>query len=160
MGFGEVALIAAVAAVAGGLPVIWFARPLRHQSTSVAEVLPDVLQLIGSAANEQRQHDVRRPAYLEFLYRVDTALGATSPSGPAPLDKRRAVNSALDALRLVGPDDVLNAAQHLATLVQDDRSCPPDDVDRARTVFLTAARSALGVPAGPTAKPPAPDWAI
>ncbi|MFG2370471.1 hypothetical protein ACGFY9_03195 [Streptomyces sp. NPDC048504] len=152
MGFGEVALIAAVAAVAGGLPVIWFARPLRHRATSVAEVLPDVLQLIGSAANEQRQHDVRRPAYLEFLFRVEKALGAASPSGPAPLDKRRAVSSALDALRLVGPDDVVDAAQHLATLVQDDQRCPADDMDRAKTVFLAAARSALGVSAGGLAR--------
>lgn len=53
------------------------------------------------------------------------------------------MSGALDALVLVGPYDVVETAQRLASLVQPDRRHSPDGAERARTAFLTSARIAL-----------------
>lgn len=140
MSLWVLALVAAGAAVAGSLSCAWFARPMGHQAKTV---LPEILKEFGDAAHTQREREFRRPAYLEFLVRVNAALGAADPSGTASLEERRAVSSALNVMVLVGPANVVEAAQHLASLVHDDHWRSPSDVEHARTAFLTAARSAL-----------------
>ncbi|WP_326812348.1 hypothetical protein OIE62_07330 [Streptomyces scopuliridis] len=105
------------------------------------------MMLIGSATHAQRQREMRRPAYLEFLICIEAALGTANP-GAASLEEQRAVNRALDALVLIGPSDVVETAQRLASLVQPDHGRSPSEVERARTAFLTSARSALGTFSG------------
>lgn len=149
----EIALIAVGSAVAGGLPVAWFTRPMKPRATSEAQPLAaDFLMMITDAARDQRQREVRRPAYLEFLVRVDAALGMAGPTSASTLEERRAVSSALDALALVGPSDVVEAAQSLASLGQRDDWRLSSEAEHARTAFLSSARSALGSSSGALAR--------
>ncbi|MGX1909365.1 hypothetical protein ACWIID_10920 [Streptomyces phaeochromogenes] len=118
---------------------------MRLKATAEAKPLAsDILMMVSNAARDQEQREVRRPAYLEFLVRVDAALGMAGPTGASTLEERRAVSSALDVLVLVGPSDVVETAQHLAALAQRDHGHSSSEVEHARTAFLTSARSALG----------------
>ncbi|MET8561234.1 hypothetical protein ABZV75_11840 [Streptomyces flaveolus] len=105
-----------------------------------------LLTMLGDGARDQRQQEMRRPAYLEFLVRVEAALGAADPTGASALEERRAVSSALDVLELVGPAEVIATARHLASLAQRDDGRSSSEVEQARTAFLASARSALGSP--------------
>ncbi|MFC8661936.1 hypothetical protein [Streptomyces sp. NPDC057199] len=141
----EIALIAVGSAIAGGLPVAWFTRPMRVKATSETQPLAaDLVRLITGDGRVQREREARRPAYLDFLVRVDAALGLVDPVGASTLEERRAVSSALDVLVLVGPSDAVEAAQHLAALAQRDDWRLSREVGEARAAFLTSARSALG----------------
>ncbi|MGX1668625.1 hypothetical protein [Streptomyces sp. NPDC055400] len=125
---------------------------MRRRATAGKQPLAsDLLTLFSDAAHAQRQRETRRPAYLEFLVRVEAALGAADPTSVATLEQRRAVSRALDALLLVGPSDVVETAQHLASIAQQEGRSP-SDVEQARTAFLTSARSALGVFSGDLAR--------
>ena len=153
MSLWEMVLVAAGSAVAGALPVAWFARPIGRRPAErpehpLAAVYPAILMAIGDARRAEREQEARRPAYIEFLVRVEAA-NAAAPSGAASLDERQAVSKALDVIALVGPADVVKAAQHLALtlLTHAGHERSPDNVERARTAFVNAARSALEPPA-------------
>ncbi|WP_157876595.1 hypothetical protein [Streptomyces graminilatus] len=145
-------LVAAGSAFAGGLCVAWFARPVVRRPTDeqpeqgLAAAVPEFLRAMADAPRAERQREADRAAYLEFLVRVEAAFGAASAGSTAPLAERRAVSEALDALRLVGPADVVEAAQDLTALALADHGSSPDDVERAKATFLNAARSALKPP--------------
>lgn len=144
-----IALVAVGSAIAGGLVVAWFARPMKVKATSETQPLAaDLVRLITGDAREQREREARRPAYLDFLVRVGAALGMAGPVGASTLEERRAVSSALDVLVLVGPADAVEAAQHLAALAQRDDWRLSSEVGEARAAFLTSARSALGSSSG------------
>ncbi|MFD7016627.1 hypothetical protein [Streptomyces sp. NPDC059928] len=145
----EIALLAAGAAVAGGLPVAWFTRPMKIKTpTDAQSPAAALLTMVADATEKQRQQEVRRPVYLEFLVRVEAALGTAGPTSASALEERRAVSSALDAMELVGPADVIETARHLASLAQHDDSRSYSEVEQAKTAFLASARGALGSPAG------------
>ncbi|WP_416971654.1 hypothetical protein [Streptomyces sp. 4F14] len=143
----ELALVAVGSALAGGLSVAWFARPLGRRladeapERQLAAVVPQIVMAIADAPRAERQREADRSAYVEFLVRVDGAFGA--PGSTAPLAERRAVGEALDVIRLIGPADVVEAAQGLAALARADHRASPHDVEHAKTTFLNAARSAL-----------------
>ncbi|MER5210985.1 hypothetical protein ABT063_10480 [Streptomyces sp. NPDC002838] len=118
---------------------------MKLKATSQAQPLAaDIVRMITGDARDQREREVRRPAYLDFLVRVDAALGLVGPTGASTLEERRAVRSALDVLVLVGPSDVVEAAQRLAALAQRDDWRLSSEVGEARAAFLTSARRALG----------------
>jgi hypothetical protein len=143
-----IAIVAAGSAIAGGLSTFWFARPSACRSPGQADaqlaaaaLYPSVVR--GSGRAEQQQ-EVRRSGYASFIERVDSAFAAAAVDGSVPLDQRRSVSHALDIISLIGPDDVVEAAQQVALLVNTDIGRSPGDVERARSALLTAARRALG----------------
>ncbi|MEK8146302.1 hypothetical protein NKH18_48790 [Streptomyces sp. M10(2022)] len=105
-----------------------------------------LLTILNEAARDQRQQAVRRPAYLEFLVRVDAALSMGGPTGTLALEERSSLINALEVLELVGPADVVETARHLALLAQHNDGSSPSKVEQARMAFLASARGALGSP--------------
>ncbi|MGI5457606.1 hypothetical protein ACQEWB_31440 [Streptomyces sp. CA-249302] len=143
----QIVIVAVGSALAGGLVTSWFARPTSRlaaegEEQPLAAVAP-ALAAIADGPRHERERDIERSAYVEFLVRVEAAFRHAAPGSATPLAHQRAVGAALDILRLVGPNEVAEAAQRLASLATADHGRSPHEVEDARNVFLNAARSAL-----------------
>ncbi|MEU6349655.1 hypothetical protein ABZ896_10045 [Streptomyces sp. NPDC047072] len=147
MTFWQMVIVAVGSAVAGGLVTYGFARPTGRPAAEKEEqpltAVALALAAIADTPRQERERDVERSAYVEFLVCVEAAFRHAAPGSASPLAHQRAVGAALDILRLVGPDEVADAAQRLASLATTDHGCLPHEVEDARNAFLNAARSAL-----------------
>lgn len=144
-----IALIAAGSALAGSLLTGWFtglagtrqAEAARHAGDRQADAVLETVRMTVREQREARLLDLRRRAYLDFLAAAE-AMAVTRRTGAGPADGRLALERACAAVQLEGPDGVARAARELTGGLLGSRS--PDEIDRAREVYLDAAREALG----------------
>ncbi|MFE5666094.1 hypothetical protein ACFQ7W_19435 [Streptomyces niveus] len=139
-----IALIAAGSALAGSLVTGWFARSAgmkqaeaaQHAGDRQADALLHTVRLTLQEQRAVRLLDLRRQTYVAFLE-------AATPTDRAGFgsDGLVALQRAFGAVELEGPTDVARLAGEVVSgLRRDD---PPDDVERAKLHFTSAAQAAL-----------------
>lgn len=148
-----IAVSAAGSAVLGSFVTGWFTRGAGHRQADAARHAGDrqadaLLVTVRATLDEQRVArllDVRRQSYVQFLEAGESAL-LTRRTGLGHAADRTALQRALGAVLLEGPDDVARLARELVGLVDGTSSL--DDLERAKRTFLEAARAALRSPTG------------
>ena len=138
MGDGWIALIAAGAAVAGGLVTGGF--------THVAGVrrADAVLEAVLTAFRDQRtarELELRRGAYADFLAAAEV-LVLTRRTRVGDASDLPALRRAFAAVLLAGPPETGGAARELVDLLGTGHGSL-DQVEARREAFVTAARQAL-----------------
>ncbi|MFJ2114810.1 MULTISPECIES: hypothetical protein [unclassified Streptomyces] len=146
------ALIAAGSALAGGVVTGWYARSAglrqaeaaRHAGDRQADALLETVRLSLEEQRTARGLDLRRQTYARFI-EAGEAVVLSRGSGGGTVDDALALRRAFGAVLLEGPAEVTDAARRFVESVRGSR--PLDDLERARTDFIAAARHALGIPA-------------
>ncbi|SOD63344.1 hypothetical protein SAMN06297387_11076 [Streptomyces zhaozhouensis] len=130
-----VALIAAGAALLASLISGVFARSAgRRQAAAMLETV----RITVEQQRQERALAARRATYLRFLDAAETVLLARRTGGSTAED-RAALQRAMGAVQLEGP-----AATEAGALLEAlRRERGPDELERARFAFITAAREAL-----------------
>lgn len=141
------ALVAAGSALAGGGITGWFARSAgvkqaeaaRHAGERQADALLETVRATHEEHRVVRVLDIRRQTYLRFLESAETVI-LSQRTGTGSADDLPALQRAFAAVQLEGPGEVSRtAAELIAGLRRNDR---PDDVERAKTNLIEAARAA------------------
>ncbi|MFC8077174.1 hypothetical protein ACFUN8_16790 [Streptomyces sp. NPDC057307] len=143
-----IALIAAGSALAGSLVTGWFARSAgmrqaeaaQHAGDRQADALLHTVRLTLQEQRAVRLLDLRRHTYVAFLQAAE-AVALTSRTGIGPGGDGAALQRALGAVALEGPAEVARAAGEVVDRLRRDDS--PDDVERAKLTFVSAAQAAL-----------------
>ncbi|MET4922517.1 hypothetical protein P3L51_09180 [Streptomyces sp. PSRA5] len=143
-----IALIAAGSALAGSLVTGWFARSAgmrqaeaaQHAGDRQADALLHTVRLTLQEQRAVRLLDLRRQTYVAFLEAAEAAT-LTSRTGIGPGSDGAALQRAFGAVALEGPADVARAAREVADRLRRDDS--PDDIERAKQTFISAAQAAL-----------------
>lgn len=141
-----IALIAAGSALAGSLVTGWFARSAgmrqaeaaQHAGDRQADALLHTVRLTLQEQRAVRLLDLRRQTYVAFLEAAE-AVALTSRTGIGP--GGAALQRAFGAVALEGPAEVARAAGEVVDRLRRDDS--PDDVERAKRTFVSAAQAAL-----------------
>ncbi|QNP71067.1 hypothetical protein IAG44_17580 [Streptomyces roseirectus] len=150
-----VALIAAGSALAGSLVTGWYARgaglrqaeAARHAGDRQADALLESVRITIRAEATQRALTERRRIYAEFLSAAETVI-LTERTGQGHPDDAAHLQRALAAVLLEGPPDVAASAQALLDALR--RHASLDDLQRAKSAFVTAAQHATPHPAPPS----------
>ncbi|MEU8958555.1 hypothetical protein AB0C93_30145 [Streptomyces sp. NPDC048518] len=153
-----VALIAAGSAIGGSIVTGWYGRSAglrqaeaaRHAGDRQADALLESVRLTIQSEQVQRALAQRRQIYGEFLGAAE-ARALTERTGRGSPDDEALLRRALGAVVLEGPPEAATAARHLVHCLR--RHEAPDDVDRAKSVFVSVAQELLSAP---TAAPPQP----
>ncbi|MDT0266519.1 hypothetical protein RM844_09440 [Streptomyces sp. DSM 44915] len=130
-----VALIAAGSALLASLISGFFARSAGRRQASA------MLETVRITVEQQRQERAlaaRRATYLRFLDAAETVLLARRAGGGTAED-RAALQRAMGAVQLEGP--AASEAGALLEALRQQRG--PDELERARFAFITAAREGL-----------------
>ncbi|OEV09140.1 hypothetical protein [Streptomyces nanshensis] len=146
-----VALVTACSTLAGGVITGWFARSAGHRQATAARHAGDrqadaLLETVRMTLQEQRTVrvlDQRRQTYVQFLEAAEAVILSRRTGDRAGPD-RPALQRALGTVVLEGPDAVGQAARELVDALKGSRSL--DDLQTARSAFVTAAREALADP--------------
>ncbi|MER0244372.1 hypothetical protein AAHZ94_20680 [Streptomyces sp. HSW2009] len=144
----SIALIAAGSALAGSLATGWFTRSAgarqaeaaRHAGDRQADALLDTVRMTLLDQRAVRLLDLRRQTYVRFLEAAETS-ALVRRTGEREAGERAALQRAFGAVRLEGPDAVVDAAREVVGLVRREGS--PDELDRARQRFIAECRTAL-----------------
>ncbi|WP_258016149.1 hypothetical protein [Streptomyces sp. AJS327] len=157
-----VALIAAGAAIAGGVVTGWYSRSggirqaeaARHAGERQADALLESVRMTFRREARQRALALRRETYAEFLGAAETRILAER-TGRGRADDEAGFQRALGALALEGPAEVVEAAERLAESLR--RHQPPDELHRAKRRFVEEARRALDDPTAAESAPNTPN---
>ncbi|MEU0742218.1 hypothetical protein [Streptomyces sp. NPDC006134] len=144
-----IAVLAAGSALLGSLVTGWFTRGAGHRQAEAARHAGDrqadaLLETVRMTLEEQRAarlHEARRQTYARFLEAAEEALLARR-TGEGQSTTRSALQRALGAVLLEGPEGVARSARDLVGLLAGSRSL--DDLERARRDFVESAQEALG----------------
>ncbi|MFI2434307.1 hypothetical protein [Streptomyces sp. NPDC018693] len=149
-----IALIAAGAAVAGSVVTGWYARSAgtrqaaaaRHAGDRQADALLESVRMTLRSEADQRALALRRQVYAAFLGAAEARLlaerTARGQSGDDVL-----LHRTLGEVVLEGPADVAAAATRLMDGLR--RHETPDELNRAKSAFVTEAQRALNAPLSP-----------
>ncbi|WP_210577935.1 hypothetical protein [Streptomyces sp. GESEQ-4] len=145
-----VALIAAGSAIAGSIVTGWYARSsglrqaeaARHAGDRQADALLESVRLTIQSEQVQRSLAQRRQIYVEFLGAAEARV-LTERTGRGGSDDEALLQRALGAVVLEGPPEAATAARHLVDCLRRHES--PDDIDRAKSVFVSVVQGLLNV---------------
>ncbi|MGW0756031.1 hypothetical protein ACWD1Y_06000 [Streptomyces sp. NPDC002814] len=145
-----VALIAAGSAIAGSIVTGWYARSsglrqaeaARHAGDRQADALLESVRLTIQSEQVQRSLAQRRQIYVEFLGAAEARV-LTERTGRGGSDDEALLQRALGAVVLEGPPEAAAAARHLVDCLRRHES--PDDIDRAKSVFVSVVQGLLNV---------------
>ena len=143
-----IALITGGTAVVAGAVGGWFSRSsgvkqadaARHAAEQQAEALLESVRITVRAEAAQRALDRRRHTYAAFLGAAETRL-LTERTGRGEPGDDALLQRALGAVLLEAPPAVVEAAQDLVARLR--RHQTPDELNRAKLVFVTAAQEDL-----------------
>lgn len=149
-----VALITAGSALAGGVITGWFTRGAAHRQATAARHAGDrqadaLLETVRTTLQEQRAVrllDQRRQTYVQFLEAAEAVILSRRTGDRAAASDRPALQRALGIVQLEGPEPVAQAARELTDALKGKGSL--DELQSARSAFLTAAQDALRSPDG------------
>lgn len=145
-----VALIAAGSAIAGSVVTGWYGRgsglrqaeAARHAGDRQADALLESVRLTIQAEAVQRALTQRRQIYVEFLGAAEARI-LTERTGRGGPDDEAQLRRALGAVVLEGPSEVAAAARQLVDCLR--RHEPPEDLDRAKSAFVSVVQELLNV---------------
>ncbi|MGH3240181.1 MAG: hypothetical protein ACRDNL_07355 [Spirillospora sp.] len=144
-----IALIAAGSALGGSMITGWYARvagkrqaeAARHAGDRQADALLDTVRMTLAEQRAVRVLDGRRQTYLRFLEAAEISI-LTRTTWEKAEGERLALQRALGALVLEGPSGVTRAARDLVELLHRE-SGSPDDLEKAKSLFVEKAQAAL-----------------
>lgn len=128
-----IALIAACSALAASLITGWLTRSAALES--VRMTLQDQRAV--------RVLDSRRQAYRSYLTAANAVI-VTLRTGEGTGGADAVLQQTFDAVLLEGPAEVVRAAEELLASLRDRDGRSPDDRERVRQAFISAAQRALG----------------
>ncbi|MFJ8491278.1 hypothetical protein ACIRBZ_23435 [Streptomyces sp. NPDC094038] len=140
-------LIAAGAAIAGGIVTGWYTRSAgirqaaaaRHAGDRQADALLASVRMTLQGEAAQRALALRRQVYAEFLGAAEARILAER-SGRGRADDEVLLQRALGGVVLEGPIEVAAAAGRLVDCLR--RHEAPDDLHRAKLAFVEEAQRA------------------
>jgi hypothetical protein len=150
-----IALIAAGAAIGGSAVTGWYTRgagikqaeAARHAGDRQADALLDTVRMTLHEQAAVRVLDLRRQTYVRFLESAEVAIVANRTGIGSPQTDAAALQRALVGVTLEGPAEVARAAREVLDRLR--RHGPPDDLERAKADFISAAQTALNLPGAP-----------